>query len=169
MQYHPAAGPLQYGSALDLEEALGDELRTVYGHFTSTQCRRLATVLECRRKSVLVSDRTIRTWFEQYNASSRSSITRKRPASSDLGGVRKRPASAVCNSPAVDISYIALQTAEDIERSCGIRYREEVSDKGLGLGRIEMQSRLLSWGFEASHNVCQLWLEKYRMCIAGVH
>ena len=97
------------------------------------------------------------------------SITRKRPAAADLGGVRKRPASAVCNSPAVHVSYIGLHTAEDIENSCGIRYRQEVSDKGLGLSRFEMQSLLLSWGFEASHNVCQLWLEKYRMCIAGVH
>ena len=169
MQYHPAAGPLQYGSALDLEEALGDELRTVYGHFTSTQCRGLAHALQCRRKSVLVSQQTAKTWLTNYAASSISSITRKRPASSDLGAVRKRPASVVCQSPAVETAYIALQTAEDIERSCGIRYREEVSDKGLGLGRIEMRSRLLSWGFEVSAKACEGWLEKYRMGIAGVH
>ena len=169
MQYHPAAGPLQYGSALDLEEALGDEMRTVYGHFTSTQCRGLAHALQCRRKSVLVSFQTIRIWYQNYNASSMSSITRKRPASSDLGAVRKRPASVVCQSPAVDTAYIALQTAEDIERSCGIRYREEVSDKGLGLSYSEMQSRLLSWGFEVSLPACRGWLDKYRMSIAGVH
>ena len=141
----------------------------MYGHFTSTQYRRLASALECRRKSVLVSQKTIRVWFQKYNASSTSSITRKRPAAADLGGVRKRPASAVCDSPAVHVSNIALHTAEDIENACGIRYRQEVSDKGLGLSRFEMQSLLLSWGFEASHNVCQVWLEKYRMGIAGVH
>ena len=169
MQYHPASGPVRYASASDLEEALGEELRTVYRHFTSTQERRLASALQRRRKSVLVSRQTIRVWFQKYNPSSRSSITRKRPASAELGGVRKRPASAVCNSPAVHVSYIGLDTAEDIENSCGIRYRQEVSDKGLGLSRFEMQSLLLSWGFEASHNVCQVWLEKYLMGIAGVH
>ena len=169
MQYHPASGRVRYACASDLEEALGEELRTVYGHFTSTQCKGLANALQCRRMSVLVSQATIRTWMQKYNPSSTSSITRKRPAAADLGGVRKRPASAVCSSPAVHVSYIALHTAEDIENSCGIRYREEVSDKGLGLSRFEMQSLLLSWGFEASHNVCQVWLEKYRMGIAGVH
>ena len=136
MQYHPASGPVRYASASDLEEALGEELRTVYRHFTSTQERRLASALQRRRKSVLVSHKTIRVWFQKYN---------------------------------VHVSYIGLHTAEDIENSCGIRYRQEVSDKGLGLSRFEMQSLLLSWGFEASHNVCQLWLEKYRMGIAGVH
>jgi hypothetical protein len=44
----------------------------------------------------------------------------------------------------------------------GRRYRREVSDLGLGIGRHEMRQRLADWGYAASRESCQEWLRTHR-------
>ena len=93
-RYHPASGPLQYESANELEDAMGDHLRTVYPNMGY---KTLRTELSQRRKAVLVSEQTARTWCERYASVSSSS---SEPASRVL----KRPAataSRVSKKPAV--------------------------------------------------------------------
>ena len=94
-KYHPDSGPLQYDSAEELNDALGDHLRAVYPNFTRYALR---TALSQRRKAVLVSDRTARTWCDLYASVSSSSSepspqVMKRPASF-LSCALKRPAAA---------------------------------------------------------------------------
>ena len=69
-KYHPDSGPLQYESAEELNDALGDHLRAVYPNFG---CRALQTALSQRRKAVLVSEMTARTWCDVYASDSSSS------------------------------------------------------------------------------------------------
>ena len=62
-QYHPAAGPFAYHSAVALEAAMGDELRSVYADLDA---RPLVLAFGRRRKPVHVDHRVCRTWLEQY-------------------------------------------------------------------------------------------------------
>ena len=94
-RYHPDSGPLQYESAKELDDAMGDHLRAVYPNMGY---RTLRTVLSQRRKAVLISEMVARTWCDVYAAASSSSSepapqVLKRPASS-LSRPLKRPAAA---------------------------------------------------------------------------
>ena len=96
-RYHPASGPLQYESAKELDDAMGDHLRTVYPNFTPYALR---TALSQRRKTVLVSVKTARTWCNVYASASSASAdpapqVLKRPAA-HLSRALKRPAAASC-------------------------------------------------------------------------
>ena len=121
-KYHPDSGPLQYESAEELNDAMGDHLRAVYPNIC---CKALRTALSQRRKVVLVSKRTAQTWCDLYLSVSSSSSepapqVLKRPASS-LSRALKRPAASSCalKRPAAadwqesNCKRIPLQVLED--------------------------------------------------------
>ena len=62
-KYHPESGPLRIATAEALEDRLGDEIRRGYPDF---KCTKLRATWANRRKLVLVSERTARTWVDQY-------------------------------------------------------------------------------------------------------
>ena len=89
-KYHPHSGALRYATSKALEEAHGEELRTVYGELRYITLR---TALGRRRKAIIVSMRVARDWYEQYGAGQVApSRVLKRPASA---AVLKRPSSAI--------------------------------------------------------------------------
>ena len=65
-KYHPKSGPLKYDTALALEAGMGDELRASYAGMERTV---LQNALGKRRKAVLVTERTCRTWIKRMAAS----------------------------------------------------------------------------------------------------
>ena len=98
----------------------------------------------------------------------------KRPAAARSGGVAKRPAAAdweesvskqqaTSASSSTDVVFIKLDNADSVEAACGKRYREQVSDLGLGLTYRDMQVRLKAWGYEAGEVAVRHWLGKYRL------
>ena len=98
----------------------------------------------------------------------------KRPAAARSGGVAKRPAAAdweesvskqqaTSASFSTDVVCIKLANADAVEAACGQRYREQVSDLGLGLTYRDMQVRLRAWGYEAGQVALRHWLGKYRL------
>lgn len=60
-------------------------------------------------------------------------------------------------------ALMSPSSAEEVEAALGARYRREVSDLGLGLGRTHMKRQLLSWGYDVSLNVCLSWLSLYQV------
>ena len=44
-----------------------------------------------------------------------------------------------------------------------------MSDKGLGVAKQDMQSRLRAWGYEATQEACRNWLMRYRMEYSAKH
>ena len=187
-KYHPDSGALRYATSKALEEAHGEELRTVYGELPY---KALRTALGRRRKAVLVSLQVAQSWYEQYGAG-QPPPTRvlKRPASA---AVLKRPSSAVLKRPssaaqefspsssdeasmasassastAGTTEVIEVAGHQELEKACGFRYRREVTDLGLGFNRTEMQQTLLSWGFQVSRTACDQWLKRYRIGEGGV-
>ena len=48
-----------------------------------------------------------------------------------------------------------LVGAQALEQACGARYREEVTDLGLGFAARDMVSKLRTWGYDASREACQ--------------
>ena len=76
--------------------------------------------------------------------------------------VVKRPAAAPVVAEVAPV-LVVVSNCVALEAACGQRYREEVSDKGLGLVCYDMRRRLIAWGFDASAVVCRLWLEKYQL------
>ena len=131
----------------------------------------------------------------QAAASSAQAVTKrvlKRPAAQVAGGVLKRPAAAgsarVAKRPAAvdweepvskqqataassstDVVCIKLLTGDAVEAACGKRYREQVSDLGLGLNYPNMQVRLKAWGYEAGPYALREWLGKYRLGDGAKH
>ena len=51
----------------------------------------------------------------------------------------------------------------DVETSVGTRYREELSDVGLGLGYRDMIEKLAEWGYDVGPTVCRNWFGMYRL------
>ena len=54
------------------------------------------------------------------------------------GGDRKRRATGVLP----EVAVVCIEGVKQLEAACGVRYRREVSDLGLGSGKKEMQERL---------------------------
>ena len=55
-----------------------------------------------------------------------------------------------------------IKNADELEARIGARYRNEVSDLGLGIQGSEMQTRIAAWGCIASKDACKFWIQKYR-------
>ena len=92
----------------------------------------------------------------------------KRPAAVDSEEpVSKQQATAASSSK--DVVCIKLLTGDSVEAACGKRYREEVSDLGLGLNYRNMQVRLEAWGYEAGPYALREWLGKYRLGDGAKH
>ena len=53
-------------------------------------------------------------------------------------------------------------SSQAVEEACGIRYRVEVSDLGLGVTAQAMQTKLASWGYDVEAWACRMWLGRYR-------
>ena len=188
-KYHPDSGPLEYETTEALENAQGDHLRSVYPGLSG---RLLRTALHMRRKVILVSKTVCREWVAKYAskvlsppASSSvlkrpgavSSFVLKRPAAVKSSMVLKRPAAAVdASTPPLAKRYAAspssassvsqlvkIEGATRVEAEIGQRYRQQLSDLGLGVNERDMQRRLLAWGFDATQRSCRKWLERYRL------
>ena len=152
-RYHPRSGPLSITTAEQLEQELGDEMRRVYPGMKQYALR---TALGRRQKPVLVSDRACRTWVEQFGAAPVSRRAFKRPAASCV----PRPP-AWYKRPRV--SGTVLETSAALEEACGVRYRREQIDLGLGHTWRELQQVLAEWGYTAGKRSCWEWLCKYRL------
>ena len=50
----------------------------------------------------------------------------------------------------MSIEAVVVIGPAGVEAPCGERYRREVSDLGLGLGKREMREKLESWGYAVS-------------------
>ena len=74
----------------------------------------------------------------------------------------KRPCSDVSSAGVIGSSARRLVSAEDLERVCGVRYRREMRDLGLGFAVTEMQLTLRSWGFDVGRTSCAEWSKEYR-------
>ena len=121
-KYHPDAGPLHIGDAVELEQYLGDDIRREYPYYNS---RALHTVLAKRRRAVLLSERVARTWLEKYAP---RRITSKR-SGAIVWGTGGDPAAKRAR---VSGDAATLSGAAEVEVACGDQYRREVSDLGLG-------------------------------------
>ena len=60
VKYHPDTGPIRIASAEQLEEMLGDEMRTLYAGMAD---RKLATAMSQRRKPVIFGQQVATTWL----------------------------------------------------------------------------------------------------------
>ena len=63
VKYHPASGPVRFGTINELETAMGDELRMSYRGLSG---HNLALALGQRPKAVLVSRMVCRNWLHKY-------------------------------------------------------------------------------------------------------
>ena len=70
MKFHPTSWPLQYHSAADLEQAMGDQIRSQY---PGMPARALHTCLKQRLKSVSIDYQVGRTWVAEYASKSQAS------------------------------------------------------------------------------------------------
>ena len=192
-KFHPDSGPTKYETGDALEEGMGEHMRSVYPGFLRKLLRH---ALSMRRKAVLVSERVCRTWIERYaqkasTSSASSSVLKrpagaqvstsvwKRPAGAQVSTVLKRPASAAglpmpvskrtaaSSSSSSGIERVKLEGVTELETACGQRYRQEVSDLGLGLQWSDMQERLRTWGYDGSEWSCKQWLQLYR--VSGIN
>ena len=121
-KYHPDAGPLHIGDAVELEQYLGDDIRREYPYYNSWA---LHSVLERRRRPVLLTEWTARMWISKYAP---RRITSKRSGAT-VWGTGCEPAAKRAR---VSGDVATLHGAADIEAACGDEYRKEVSDLGLG-------------------------------------
>ena len=120
-KYHPDSGPMQIGTAVELEEYLGDDIRREYPYFKS---RVLHGVLQRRKRPVLLDHQVVRTWLNKYAP---RRIPCKRSGSTVWGTSGESPEKrAKVDAP------VLVSGAAALEEACGERYRREVSDKGLG-------------------------------------
>ena len=148
---------------------MGDDLRAKYHGIPR---RMLVTVLSRRRCPVLVSEKLVRIWQEQYGIP-----VLKRPAQS-VSLPHKRPAASVSvnSAPAgkrrrTDVSGRSAEapltvsnSVLELEYACGQRYRREYTDLGLGMqGQGDMPKILASWGYEVKPFICRSWLAQYRL------
>ena len=94
----------------------------------------------------------------------------KRPAAAPAkdGPPKKRPAAApasaisAASSSSAPAVLISITGPDDLEKTCGEKYRREVADLGFGHARGDMVKTLRTWGYEASREACREWLRKYR-------
>ena len=79
IKYHPDSGPLKYQSAKEMEDDMGDEIRSELALW-------VRKAVSQRHKAVLVSERSCKTWLAQYGI--------KAPAASGVVSptIHKRPA-----------------------------------------------------------------------------
>ena len=128
-KFHPDGGPLQYANAEELEAGLGDRVRDACAGLADWV---LQAALGAARKAVEVSRQTCRTLFEKYGPGT----VKKRPASKVL----KRPAAKrSSSSSSAPSSLVRIVGTQVLEETVGDRYRREVSDHGLGLGRAHFK------------------------------
>ena len=138
-KYHPRADPKSIATVAELEAFLGDDLRSKYQGIPR---RQLVQALSQRRCPVLVPDKVARGWLEQHGIP-----ILKRPAQS-VPAPCKRPAAAVfegnappgkrqrkdvSSEPLPGPSLTPIASAMELERACGMRYRREYTDLGLGM------------------------------------
>ena len=147
-EYHPDSGPLKYKTAEEMEKALGDELRDKY---YKMKYRPLTSALGKRKKAVLISQRTCRTWLANF-ASWMDTDDEAEP----------RPKKRIRVSRGRQ-AKIKVSTPEELESICGCKYRREVSDLGLGMTKTEMKNTLYAWKIDASMATCAGWLTEYRL------
>ena len=160
--YHPKSGPLEYSAAQELEDALGEELRSKYAGLGR---KPLVTALGKRRKPVRVSEKVARTWLEQF-ACPEPSAKRARGAGAAASASSSARSAADAAPPAEPQVLLGVDA---VEEACGPRFRAEVCDLGLDSGKREMVKTLLSWGYRATQEACRNWLEKHRLgTFAGV-
>ena len=110
-----------------------------------------------RLKVVAVPRKVSERWVAKYSSLSSSSSS----------SVLKRPASAAQHQPVAkrstssSSSPVLLTGACGVEAVIGQRYREQVTDLGLGVQKREMRQRLLEWGYDVSEQACRTWLQRY--------
>ena len=108
------------------------------------------------RKVVAVSHNVSQRWVAKYSSLSSSSSS----------SVLKRPASAAQHQPVAkrstssSSSPVLLNGACGVEAVIGQRYREQVTDLGLGVQERDMRQRLLEWGYDVSQGACRNWLHR---------
>jgi hypothetical protein len=159
VKYHPASGPLRYDSTVKLEECLGDHMRSVYGALKSCA---LGTALRQRIKSVEVSREILGQWIRQFRFPNPMNICKKRPASMIQPSVNLAVSSSSSSGDPAPIRVV-IDSSTVLEATCGVRYRKEVSDLGLGCTYREMKARLLAWGYDVTPTSCTQWLQQYRL------
>ena len=84
IKYHPDSGPLQYQSAKEIEDDIGDEMRSEIALWVKK-------ALSQRHKAVLVSERSCKTWLARYGIKAPAASA---PAASGVVSptIHKRPA-----------------------------------------------------------------------------
>jgi len=111
----------------------------------------------------------------------------KRPAavSANAGSAKKRPANAItlavsgassssatasakptvsaASSSSAPADLFSIIGADELEKTCGEKYRQEMTDWGFGHAFRDMVKVLRTWGYDTSREACQEWLRKYRL------
>ena len=116
---------------------MGDDLRRDYA---GMGCTALRNALGKRRKVVVVSTAVCRAWVRHYSA----------PAPEPAAAAGAASSSGILTN---------LVGAKAVEDAVGARYRQEVTDIGLGTAGRNMKARLRTWGYEVPREACQdmLW------------
>ena len=120
-----------------------------------------------------------RLWVEKHRGpilkrpAQAVSVPCKRPAaavSERSGPPGKRQRKEVLPEPSSGPSLTPIDTAIELERACGMRYRREYTDLGLGMqGRGDMPRILADWGYAVKAFVCRSWLKQYRLEGGHIH
>ena len=189
-KYHAdSGGPLEYKTAREMEDAMGEDIRREYDGFAAWK---LMSTLSKRRKAVLVTLRTCRTWCARYGSKGSSAgagpgsstdpvVCRilKRPAASTAvsGPVLKsqaRAAADVSGSGDTDSSssgptcmdvpgiLIPKRGAEALERSCGTMLREYGD-----ISAYRMRKALCARAtpLQVPEGILKQWISRYRLLI----
>ena len=144
-KYHPDSGPAECETAAALEEAMGESLRSQYA---GLGYKALCKALGQRRKVVMASEQVCRTWLDQY------ATVAKPPAKKGRCAIEAPEVSAAASSSGPQAGT-KLLGAKAVEEACGLRYRQQVTDLGLGFAVHHMVSTLRTGGYDATRESCQ--------------